>query len=91
MDDRYQRVYDVGLLDDLHNYFPSLLYRPELFHNVQDVLTYVQRRTAARFNLFSHGQHLFMEAEARANPLRNSFHRTPLVSPIRIKHLTKFS
>jgi hypothetical protein len=78
MDSRYQRIYDVGLLDDLHNFFPSLLYRPELFNNVQDVLGYIQRRTAARFNLFNHGMSEFMEAEARSNPYRNTVHRTPI-------------
>lgn len=29
------------LLNDLHHYFPELLYRSERFHNVQDVLQYI--------------------------------------------------
>ncbi len=33
--------YSVGLLNDLHRYFPDLLYRPQRFQNVSDVLTYI--------------------------------------------------
>ena len=52
MSDGYSRVYRIGLLDDLHNYFPELLYNIESFNTVQDVLTYVRDRTAQRFNIF---------------------------------------
>jgi hypothetical protein len=54
--ERYERVYEVGLLDDLHNYFPALLYQHDLFHSVQDVLRYVRQRTIRRFNLFDYGR-----------------------------------
>ena len=56
MSDRYERVYEVGLLDDLHNYFPALLYRPNNFQTVADVLGYVRDRTTQRFNLFDYGR-----------------------------------
>jgi hypothetical protein len=52
----YQRHYDVGLLDDIHNYFPALLYEPERFSSVADVLSYVRGCVARRFDLFSAGQ-----------------------------------
>ena len=88
MAEEYRRIYNVGLLDDLHNYFPSLLYRPQLFNNVQDVLMYIQQRTAARFNLFNHGHATFLETEGRSNPYarttshnRNTVHRAPVVVP----------
>ena len=35
----YSRFYDSALLDDLHNYFPDLLYIPERFRSVGEVLT----------------------------------------------------
>lgn len=52
----YEHLYDVGLLDDLHNYFPRILYRPEEFNSVQDLLRYVQSATQRRFNLFDRGR-----------------------------------
>lgn len=35
--------YSINLLNDLHRYFPDLLYRPQRFQNVHDVLAYVIR------------------------------------------------
>lgn len=49
-------MYDSPLLDDIHNYFPELLYAPEQFRSVADVLAYVQQRTRERFDLFSRGR-----------------------------------
>lgn len=56
---QYQRHYEVGLLDDIHNYFPALLYEPERFSNVADVLSYVRQCVARRFDLFSAGQRVY--------------------------------
>jgi hypothetical protein len=33
--------YSISLLNDLHNHFPDLLYQPQRFNNVHDVLRYV--------------------------------------------------
>ena len=33
--------YSISLLNDLHNYFPDLLYQPQRFQSVPDVLNYV--------------------------------------------------
>lgn len=35
------RPYSIGLLNDIHEHFPDLIYRPERFRNVADVLTYI--------------------------------------------------
>jgi hypothetical protein len=35
------RPYSIALLNDLHEHFPDLLYRPQRFTNVSDVLNYV--------------------------------------------------
>jgi len=55
MADNYQTVYGVTLLDDLHNYFPRILYNPQQFQTVPDLLSYVQQTTRTRFNLFDNG------------------------------------
>ena len=59
MSSNYERIYDVALLDDLHNFFPSLLYQPASFRTVQDVLGYVRERTSQRFNLYDYGRRQF--------------------------------
>ena len=47
------------MLDDLHNYFPELLYRPERFRTVPDLLGYVQQQTRSHFNLLDRGYQMF--------------------------------
>ena len=56
----YQTVYGVGLLDDIHNYFPELLYNSASFTTVPQVLSYIQAQTRRRFNLFSYGREQFL-------------------------------
>ena len=82
MADRYERVYDVGLLDDLHNYFPGLLYEPDRFRSVSDVLGYIRQNTSRRFNLFDHGARLYQQNRAQRTPVpQNTFTRqTPVVN-----------
>ena len=55
LESEYQHLYRVGLLDDLHNYFPALLYEPEAFQNVPQVLTYVRRQVQRTFNPLAYG------------------------------------
>ena len=55
MSNQYERVYEVTLLDDLHNYFPAILYEPDRFRTVSELLTYIRQRTIRRFNLFEYG------------------------------------
>ena len=64
MSDTYTHEYGVGLLDDLHNFFPALLYEPELFENVRDVLTYIRGRTVQRFNLFDRANRIYQSRQA---------------------------
>ena len=63
----YVRFYDSPVLDDLHNYFPQILYAPENFQNIGDLLFYVQQQTRSRFDLFSRGR-------------RDYFDRTRIIS-----------
>lgn len=69
MAERYERVYDVTLLDDLHNYFPAILYNHEVFRNVSDLLLYIRERTHRRFNLFDYGRRQY-ESSMPMPPLR---------------------
>ena len=79
MADRYERVYDVGLLDDLHNYFPGLLYEPDRFRSVSDVLAYVRQNASRRFNLFDYGARQYQQQNTRVP--QNTFTRqTPVVN-----------
>ena len=56
----YQRHYDIPLLDDIHNYFPALLYAPvEQFRSVADLLSYVRQQVRQQFDLFSAGQQAY--------------------------------
>ena len=57
---RYVHHYDSPLLDDIHNYFPALLYEPNAFRSVSDVLSYIRMRTQSRFNLFNAGQNQYV-------------------------------
>jgi hypothetical protein len=67
-DTNYQYVYNVNLLDDLHNYFPDLLYDQERFQNVRDILRYIREQTYNRFNLFNQGQRLYEQREQFSPP-----------------------
>lgn len=80
MSDRYERVYDVALLDDLHNYFPALLYHHDIFRTVPDVLLYIRERTLRRFNLFDYGRRQYESSI----PLRTAapFGRRQTANPI---------
>ena len=49
----YERYYEITLLDDLHNYFPDILYNSSRFQTVQDLIQYIQNETRNRFDLFS--------------------------------------
>jgi hypothetical protein len=85
---QYESVYGVGMLDDLHNYFPELLYNSNF---ESPMLSYLRRQTRDRFDLFSRGERRWREANnvpapgfgarARAASFR-PMAATPLVTPI---------
>lgn len=68
MADDYVSVYGVGLLDDIHNYFPALLYDTGRFQNMANVFSYARNQLDTRFNLFRHGASLY-NASQRAQPM----------------------
>ena len=64
----YETLYGVQLLDDLHNYFPALLYDSTRFRSVGDVLLYLQTNARNRFDLFSYGQRNYLQTIAPPAP-----------------------
>lgn len=61
-----ESIYGVQLLDDLHNYFPELLYNSGRFQSVQEVLQYITSVTRRRFDLFSYGREVYSANLANA-------------------------
>ena len=76
----YQVVYGVGVLDDVHNYFPSLLYDQGRFQTLPQVLSYVRSQMNTRFNLFAYGASLH-RAAAPVTPVPAP---APVVEPISV-------
>jgi hypothetical protein len=70
----YERIYNVNLLDDLHNYFPAILYESDRFRTVQDLLFYIKENATQRFNLYEHGRRSY---QSRQVP-QNTIHTPPL-------------
>ena len=57
MPNNYQEYYDVQLFNDIHNYFPELLYgNLNRFTDVQSVLEYVRNQVRNHYDLFSSAQ-----------------------------------
>jgi hypothetical protein len=50
-------VYPIQLLNDLHNWYPDVLYNPGRFHTVQDLLDYI--RSGADVNPYTRGLTLY--------------------------------
>ena len=75
----YEVVYNVGLLDDVHNYFPALLYDTGRFQNVTQIFHYIRHQMNERFNLFTYGASL---AAAR-NPARTT--QEPPLTPVTMR------
>lgn len=82
----YQTVYGVGLLDDLHNYFPAFLYEQGRFQTLPQAFSYFRHQLNTRFNLFSYGASLHRES-APAVPAQprqpQAYSWTTPVTPIR--------
>lgn len=78
----YEEIYYVRLLDDLHNYFPAVLYQPQRFLNVQDLLQYISRQTQSRFNLFDRGLRQFEATHVtpRNTPIQSTRGSAPVQS-----------
>ena len=57
---QYEYIYGSVILDELHNYFPSLLYEQYNFNNIGDVFNYMNQQIAQRFNPFTYGRSRYL-------------------------------
>lgn len=76
---QYETLYGVGLLDDLHNYFPAILYDSGRFRNVSELLHYLTTHSRDRFDLFSFGQRNYLNTALESAPRSNSMN--PSLAP----------
>ena len=64
----YQSYYRITLLDDLHNYFPDILYGTRgRFRNVDDLLDYIRSQVRDQFDLFSNARNNFHNRNIQEN------------------------
>ena len=77
----YQRVYDIHLLDDLHNYFPAVLYEPDRFASVGQLLSYVRTQARNHFDIFSRESRNHMNTVSPPSVAPGS-RRPPSVAPV---------
>jgi hypothetical protein len=99
MTSNYETLYGVGFLDDLHNYFPALLYDSSAFGSVRDVLGYIQAQARNRFDLFSYGQREYLSTHPPAQTVsqpnsyrhvvRTSFAGMPAPMPVPLSTLLR--
>jgi hypothetical protein len=50
---RYEDYYGVSMLDDMHNFFPDLLYNNGRFRSIESVFAYINSQMNENFNLYS--------------------------------------
>jgi hypothetical protein len=53
---QYEHIYGSVILDELHNYFPAILYDQTQFTSVQSILGYMNRQIDSRFNPYLYGR-----------------------------------
>ena len=62
----YEELYGIGLLDDLHNFFPAILYEANRFQSVTQLLQYIRQQARNRFDLFSFGERAYEDTQVRS-------------------------
>lgn len=78
-----QNIYQVQLLNDLHNHFPDILYNPGRFRNIQDFLEYI--RQVADTSPYTRGQAIYnnrQAANARAFAARQPINTVPIYQTV---------
>lgn len=64
---QYQEIYGSPLIDEIHNYFPALLYNREHFLEVPDVLNYMHSQIQQHFNPYNIGQRQYRQTNRIIN------------------------
>jgi putative component of membrane protein insertase Oxa1/YidC/SpoIIIJ protein YidD len=75
----YTSIFHVGILDDLHNYFPDLLYNSDRFESVQSVLQYIQEQARTRCNPFEQG---LRDYNQNRRPQNQTINPVPVQIPV---------
>jgi hypothetical protein len=82
----YQRVYGVTLMDDIHNYFPAILYEQNRFNSVADLLGYVRSQMRRHFDLFSNQTRMYTADRAAPPAAPVAARATPRVR-VHVPHM----
>jgi hypothetical protein len=69
----YEQWYGNSLIDDIHNYFPDILYNPDQFTSVRDLTNYIANSVRSRFH-----PELFAAAADAAAPRLTMTRHMPL-------------
>ena len=80
--------YTISLVNDLHNYFPEILYgTPNRFPTVQSLLDYIRHEVRVHHDLFSNSQQNYITTHAPPVPPQNdnvrftfNFEESPRIS-----------
>lgn len=79
MNHNYERHYNIPLIDDIHNYFPEILYgNINQFQTTQDLIQYIRNQVRNRYDLFSNAQNTYLTAPLPPTPTP---HPPPLPPP----------
>lgn len=74
MPNQYEEYYDVQLFNDIHNYFPELLYGDlNQFPTTRSVLEYVRNQIRNHYDIFSSAQQNYRNNNTNNNNVRVSF------------------
>jgi hypothetical protein len=65
----FQTHYNNPVLDTIHNYFPAILYEPELFQTVPDIFTYTRTQMQLHFDLFSSARARYQSTRPPVAPI----------------------
>jgi hypothetical protein len=79
MNSSHERPYGIGLLDDLHTFFPAILYTPDVFNTTQDLLQYISSQAREHFNIYSRNLRSFLNQDMRPVEVQTNSNQTAFV------------
>jgi hypothetical protein len=79
MNNNYETVYGAGLIDDLHNFFPAILYTPDIFNTTQDLLQYVSNQVRENFNIYNRNLRSFLRRDLQPVEVQTNTGQTAFV------------
>jgi len=68
------RYYGIEIFDEIHHYFPDILYNSQRFQNVQQLLSYIQTQVRNRVDLFRNALNSHMQTNV-------IYDNTPFITP----------